>query len=360
MATPPLLPGLRDRTVATPRLATYVLESGPADGIPVVFVHGNVSSSRFFEETLVALPPEYHAVAPDLRNYGDSEAKAIDATRGVRDFADDLHALVQTLDLTRNPRPRRIHLVGWSMGAGVVMQFVIDHPWDVASVTLISPISPYGFGGTKDASGTLCWPDGAGSGGGTANPEYVKLLAEQDRGEASPNSPRNVMNTFYFKPPFRVVPDREEVFMDAMLKMRVSEDAYPGDATPSGNWPTVAPGKRGINNAMAPTYFNLSEFAAISHRPPVLWVRGTDDQIVSDTSFLDFGTLGKLGYVPGWPGDEVFPSQPMVSQMRAVLDTYQTRGGHYQELVIAASGHSPHIEQPVEFQQAFFALLASK
>ncbi len=370
MATPPLMAGLRESTVATPRLQTYVLDAGPTSGVPVVFVHGNVSNARFFEETLVALPETYHGLAPDLRNFGDSETKSIDATRGLRDFADDLFALTQTLGVTRGKKggflglgaakPQKVHFVGWSMGAGVVMQYAIDHPQEVASLTLISPLSPYGFGGTKDANGALCWPDGAGSGGGTANPEYVKLLADKDRGEASPNTPRNVMNAFYFKPPFRVAPAREEIFMDGMLKMRVSDDAYPGDATTSTNWPTVAPGTRGINNAMAPLYCNLSAFATIAPQPSVLWVRGADDQIVSDTSFLDFGTLGKLGFVPGWPGDETFPSQPMVSQLRAVLDAYATKGGRYQEVVLADCGHSPHIEKPGEFQQAFFTFLARK
>jgi pimeloyl-ACP methyl ester carboxylesterase len=370
MASPPLMTGLRDRTVATSRLQTYLIESGPATGVPVVFVHGNVSSARFFEETLLVLPRNYHGIALDLRSFGDSEPKPVDATRGLRDFADDLAALVQTLALTQGPKggflglgapkPQKVHFVGWSMGAGVILQYAIDHPETVASLTLISPLSPFGYGGTKDISGTLCWPDAAGSGGGTANPEYVQLLAAKDRGEASPNTPRNVMNAFYFKPPFRVAPEREEIFMDAMLKMRIGDDAYPGDSTPSANWPTVAPGTKGINNAMAPTYCNTSAFANITPQPPVLWVRGADDQIVSDASFLDFGTLGKLGFVPGWPGDDMFPSQPMVSQMRAVLDAYQTKGGRYQEMVVAECGHSPHIEKPAEFLQAFLAFLAAQ
>jgi hypothetical protein len=36
--------GVTARTVQTPRLATHLLESG----VPIVFVHGNVSSSLFF------------------------------------------------------------------------------------------------------------------------------------------------------------------------------------------------------------------------------------------------------------------------------------------------------------------------
>jgi pimeloyl-ACP methyl ester carboxylesterase len=352
----PLLPEVTSRTVATPRLNTHLLEGGTALPTPVVLVHGNVSSARFFEETLVALSSKYHVLAPDLRAYGDSEALPIDARRGLRDFADDVDALVSTLGLA-GARP--VHFVGWSMGAGVVMQYALDHPQTVASLTLISPLSPFGFGGTKDSSGSLCWSDGAGSGGGTANPEYVKLLESGDRGSDSQNSPRNVMNAFYFKPPFRVAPEREELFVDEMLKMRVGEDYYPGDSTASTNWPLVAPGSKGINNAMAPTYCNLAAISGMNPKPPILWARGADDQIVSDSSFLDFGTLGKLGFVPGWPGDDIYPSQPMVSQLRAVLDAYQQNGGSYRELVIPDCGHSPLIEKPAEFQAALLEFLGS-
>ena len=103
---------------------------------------------------------------------------------------------------------------------------------------------------------------------------------------------------------------------------------------------------------MAPNYCNLSAFADIEPETPVLWVRGADDQIVSDTSFFDFGFLGQLGAVPGWPGADIFPPQPMVSQTREVLDRYRANGGQYQELLIADCGHSPHIEKPEEFNSA--------
>jgi pimeloyl-ACP methyl ester carboxylesterase len=350
----PLMAGINARVVGTPRLRTYALMAGAESSTPVVFVHGNVASARFFEETMLAMPPGYWSVAPDLRGFGESETKPVDASRGVRDFSDDLRALLEVLGLTGARKP---HLVGWSLGGGVVMQYAIDHAADVASITMLDPMSPFGFGGTKDVNGAPCWPDAAGSGGGTANPDYVKRLSEGDRGEESPNSPRAVMNAFYFKPPFRAAPEREEVFVDAMLQMKVSDQNYPGDMQPSENWPGVRPGATGVNNAIS-ARLDLSGFSAIMPQPPVLWVRGADDQIISDSSLLDFGTLGKLGYVPDWPGDNICPSQPMVSQMRAVLDHYATRGGHYTEVVIADCGHSPHIEKAEEFRTAFLAFLA--
>jgi len=342
------------QTVTTPRLKTHLLAAGPEDGAPVLFVHGNVSSSRFWGDTLAALPSRYRGLAPDLRGFGDSETKPVDATRGLRDFADDLHSLVATLALDAG---RKLQLVGWSTGGGIIMQYAMDHPEQVASLVLVAPVSPYGFGGTKDVDGTPCWPDYAGSGGGTANPEFVQRLAQGDRSTESPFSPRVVMNTFYFKPPFQPAPEQEEDFVSSLLTTKTGDGNYPGDMTGSENWPGVAPGTQGINNSFAPKYLDLSGFAALAPRPDVLWIRGADDQIVSDTSLFDFGYLGQIGAVPDWPGADVFPAQPMIGQTRAVLDAYQRNGGRYREDVIPDCGHSTLIERPEIFRELVFTFL---
>ena len=78
-------------------------------------------------------------------------------------------------------------------------------------------------------------------------------------------------------------------------------------------------------NASSPKYVGdtVERFIAAQPKPPILWVRGDSDQIVGDNSLFDLGTLGKLGVVPGWPGDEICPPQPMVAQTRQVLEKYQ-------------------------------------
>jgi pimeloyl-ACP methyl ester carboxylesterase len=335
--------------VQTGRINTHVLFSGPEDGIPVVFVHGNFSAATYWEETMLAMPAQYRCIAPDLRGYGDTEDLVLDGTRGARDWSDDLKALSDEL----GERPG--HLVGWSLGAAVIMQFALDYPDLAASLTLLNPVSPYGFGGTKGVEGTPCYEDCAGSGGGVVNPEFVRRIKEGDRSSEDPNSPRNVINAFYYKPPFRA--KREEEFLSAALLEKMGDDRYPGDMTPSENWPNVAPGVWGPINATCPKYYDTSGIADMPAKPPVLWVRGEADQIVSDNSMFDLGALGKMGFVPGWPGEEVYPSQPMVSQMRAVLDRYRANGGHYTEVVIADAGHGAHIEKQAEFMDAFLAFL---
>ena len=168
------MPTLTARRVPTARLTQHILEDASRDaGEPVVFVHGNVSCSAFWQDAMLALPERYRPIAVDLRGFGGTDPLPVDATRGLRDYADDLMALLEALHM------ERAHFVGWSMGGGVVLQHMRDRPAMVRSLTLVNPVSPYGFGGTKGVDGRLNSPDGAGSGGGTANPDFVRLLAEK-------------------------------------------------------------------------------------------------------------------------------------------------------------------------------------
>nr|WP_281380912.1 alpha/beta hydrolase [Nocardioides panaciterrulae] len=313
-------------------------------------VHGNISSSLFWAGTLRALPGRFRGLAPDLRGFGDTEALPIDATRGVRDFSDDLHAALAALGISR------CHLAGWSMGGGVVMQYLLDHPGEVASLTLVNPVSPYGYGGTRGADGALIGADGRGAGGGTVNPDFVRALADGDAGD-SPSSPRSVMNALYFASPPPGVD--EDALVASMLTTRVGDDFYPGDSVAADGWPMVAPGRRGVLNTMAPTWFDTSGIVGVDPKPPVLWVRGGRDLIVSDTAALDLAVLGRGGAIPGWPGEEVFPAQPMVAQTRSVLRSYEAAGGDFTEVVLADCGHSPHLEDPAAFQELFFDFLAA-
>ena len=132
-----LFDGIVSRTIETSRLTVNILErteddpTTPADRT-VVFVHGNVSSALFWQEIMQDLPSDLRVIAIDLRGFGGTENLPVDATRGVRDFSDDVFATMEALGIPT------AHFVGWSMGGGVVMQYAIDHP--VLSLTLQAPV----------------------------------------------------------------------------------------------------------------------------------------------------------------------------------------------------------------------------
>jgi pimeloyl-ACP methyl ester carboxylesterase len=302
----------------------------------------------------LGLPTGFRGIAPDLRGYGGADRAAkIDARRGMGDWVDDVRALLDQLGI------ERVHAVGHSLGGGLVFALMMDASDRLLSATLVNPASPYGFGGTKDVHGTPCYPDFAGSGGGIVNPEFPQRMAAGDRSAENPvSAPRVVMNTFYWKPPFR--PAREEDLLSALLSQHVGPDAYPGDMTPSENWPGVAPGAYGPINAASPKYAgDISRLYRAPHKVPVLWVCGSHDQIVSDNSLFDLGTLGAMGAVPNYPGPEIFPPQPMVSQTHYVLEQYAAHGGTFREVVIEETGHTPYIEKPSEFNAVFHAHISA-
>ena len=348
MTTIPTL--CESRHVQSDRLTTRVLFHGPEDGTPVIFVHGNLSAATWWEETMQRLPEGFRGLAPDLRSYGEADPSAkVDATRGMKDFSDDLVALMAALGV------EKAHFVGHSLGGAVLWQLMADHPEKALSVTQVCPGAPQGFGGCK-LDGSPCTPDNAGAGGGAVNPDLIALMKAGDRGDETPNHPRSVLNTYVWKPPF--VPERIEDILTAALAQHLGDEDYPGDATASENWPGIAPGKRGPINAMAPIHqSDPMGFLSAAPDVPCLWIRGVDDPVVADGSLFDLGFLGSLGAVPGWPGDEAYPPQPMITQTENALAAYEAKGGKVRRVVLDDCGHTPFLEKPQAFDAAFHALL---
>lgn len=110
-------------------LTMHYLEQGR--GEPVVLIHGNTSSSVWWEPTLARLGDDYHLIAPDLRGRGDTEGPSADWT--VEMLADDVRGLLKHLDIGPS------HLVGHSLGANVALQIALDQPGWVKSLVLLNP-----------------------------------------------------------------------------------------------------------------------------------------------------------------------------------------------------------------------------
>jgi len=279
------IPGITAQTVTTGRLATRVLFAGPDDGVPVLFIHGNFSSATWWEETLVALPPKFRAIAPDQRGFGEADPdKKVDATRGMMDFVDDAIALMDHLGHDR------FHLVGNSLGGLVAWWMMAANPGRLLSVTLAGPGAPFGFGGTKDEVGTPTNEDFAGSGGGLIRPDLVKAILAGDRTTDEFTSPRAVLRLLVWGHPF--IPKREEDLLDAMFQVHIGDWDLPGDKEPSPNWPYVRPGRWGATNAMSPKYVGnlVDRILAAEPKTEVLWIYGAEDLAVSNSAASDPGT----------------------------------------------------------------------
>lgn len=336
------MPELTPVLVETPRLTTNLWAGGPEDGRPVLLVHGNLVTGGWWRDVAALLPDDVRVLAPDLRGFGRTERVPVDATRGLGDMADDVHALLETLGLAGRGD---VVAAGWSMGGGVLEQYLLEHRGDLGAVVLVAPLSPYGFGGTRGPEGTPCSDDFAGTGGGGAAPDFVARLRAGDTSADDPNSPRSVFRT-YFGAGDRAAEVDEDFLVEEMLRTALGDDFYPGDMGSSEHWPSLAPGDRGVLNAMSPKHFDASALPTLDPKPPITWLHGTDDQVVSDASLFDFATLGQLGVVPGWPGADVLPPQPMAAQMRAVLDAYAAAGGARLEVALPGVGHGIPLAAP--------------
>ncbi len=106
-------------------------------GQPIVFSHGWPLSADAFEDQMFFMAANgYRAVGFDRRGHGRSEQTW--HGNDMDTYADDLAALVETLDL------RDAVLVGHSTGGGVVARYIGKYGTGrVAGAVLISSITPY-------------------------------------------------------------------------------------------------------------------------------------------------------------------------------------------------------------------------
>ncbi|CAG9620013.1 alpha/beta fold hydrolase [Sutcliffiella rhizosphaerae] len=86
------------------------------DGTPIIFIHGVWMSRKFFKEQLPYFSQNYRAITLDMRGHGDSTK--VQEGHTISTYAKDLHSFITKLEL------KDVILVGWSMGAFVVWEYV--------------------------------------------------------------------------------------------------------------------------------------------------------------------------------------------------------------------------------------------
>ena len=111
-----------------------------------------------------------------------------------------------------------------------------------------------------------------------------------------------MLSTSYWRAGHNEPPEREDMLLDEVLKSVTGDDGYPGDTTPPAHWPGVAPGTRGILNALSPKYCNWSGIVDLDPKPPILWTHGAQDIVIADGSPWEMGTLGLARRGPGLAG----------------------------------------------------------
>lgn len=104
-------------------------DSGGGDEV-LLLIHGMAGSSHTWRNVIPALSKRYRVIAPDLLGHGESDKPRSDYSLGA--FAVWLRDLLDELGVSR------CTVVGQSLGGGVAMQFVYQHPDYCQRLVLIS------------------------------------------------------------------------------------------------------------------------------------------------------------------------------------------------------------------------------
>ncbi|MGE6755234.1 alpha/beta fold hydrolase [Rossellomorea sp. NPDC071047] len=115
--------------------------------IPLVLIHGNMTSSKHWDVVLDRMDESYKIYAVDMRGFGESSYHG--GITSIKDLSDDIKDWADVLGLSD------FSMAGWSTGGAVAMQFVIDYPGVCKNLILLASASTrgYPFFGTK-ADGT--------------------------------------------------------------------------------------------------------------------------------------------------------------------------------------------------------------
>ena len=124
------------RTITVQGHRMRVIEAGPADGEPVLCVHGLAGWAENWRETLRVLGyAGFRAVAVDLPGFGDSEAVG-----GASYFRGDQALYARLIpDALDALGIRTAHVLGHSLGGAVAYMGTVSAPERVRSLTLVAP-----------------------------------------------------------------------------------------------------------------------------------------------------------------------------------------------------------------------------
>jgi pimeloyl-ACP methyl ester carboxylesterase len=107
----------------------FVMDSGSADGVPVVLVHGTAAWSKLWWRTTAVLKRDgYRPIVPDLPPFGYSERQG-GYTRAEQAARID--------GMVTNLGTGRAIVVGHSFGAGAALEYVLRHPDRVIGLVLV-------------------------------------------------------------------------------------------------------------------------------------------------------------------------------------------------------------------------------
>ncbi|QDX40934.1 alpha/beta hydrolase [Salarchaeum sp. JOR-1] len=116
------------------RVEIAYYEDGPADGEPLVFVHGIPTWGFLWREVAPEFTDDYRVVVPDLAGYGSSE-KTDGFDRSIRAQEQVIEGLVDELDIATP-----LNLVSHDIGGGVASRYAAHSPEAVSTLVVSNAV----------------------------------------------------------------------------------------------------------------------------------------------------------------------------------------------------------------------------
>ncbi len=123
--------GMRQKSIKVGDNIWPYLEGGRHDGVPMVLLHGFGGDKDNWSIYAPHITKYHRLIAPDLPGFGEND-RSLDRDY---DIASQVHRLSAFLDAMNIPQ---CHIGGNSMGGFIALQFVMEYPDKVSSLTLFN------------------------------------------------------------------------------------------------------------------------------------------------------------------------------------------------------------------------------
>ena len=128
--------GLTSKKITVRGVDITYSEGGPADGEPMILLHGFTGDRNNWNRMAKYLTGKYHVYIPDLPGHGES-ASGLELDYSMPEQSSVMKAFVDELGL------EKYHLAGNSMGGGLAIQWATFRPQQVLSLALIDSAGLY-------------------------------------------------------------------------------------------------------------------------------------------------------------------------------------------------------------------------